>query len=70
MGRVQLRNDFACDIKGIADIKLKFQNGATFVLKDICNVLELTKRLILIGGQLEDEGYTCIYGDKSWKISK
>ena len=29
----------------------------------------MTKSLISIG-QLDDEGYTCIYGDNSWKISK
>ena len=69
IGQVWLGNDFACDIKGISDIKLKFQNGTTFVLKDVCHVLELKKSLILIG-QLDDEGYTCIYGENSWKISK
>ena len=29
----------------------------------------MTKSLISTG-QLDDEGYTCIYGDNSWKISK
>ena len=48
-GRVRLGNDFACDIKGIGDIKLKFQSGATFVLKDVRHVPELTKSLISIG---------------------
>ena len=68
-GRVRLGNNFACDIKGIGNIKLKFQSGATFLLKDICHVLDLTKSLISTG-QLDDEGYTCIYGNNSWKISK
>ena len=40
-----------------------------FVLKDVCHVPKLTKSLIS-ARQLDDEGYTCIYGDKSWKISK
>ena len=66
---VWIGNDFSCDIKGIGDIKLKFQNGATFVFKDICHDPELTKSLILTE-QLDDEGYTCIYGDNLWKISK
>ena len=40
-----------------------------FVLKDVCHVPELTKSLTLTR-QLDGEGYTCIYGDNSWKISK
>ena len=34
-GRVQLGNDFACDIKGVGDIKLKSQSQAIFVLKNV-----------------------------------
>ena len=61
-GRVRLGNNFACDIKGIGNIKLKFQSGATFLLKDVRHVPNLTKSLISTG-QLDDEGYTCIYGE-------
>ena len=48
-GRVRLRNNFACDIKGIGDIKLKFQSGATYLLKDVCHFPDLTKSLISTG---------------------
>ena len=68
-GQVQIGNDFADDIKGVGDIKLQFHSGATFVLKNVQHVPKLIKSLIL-AGQLDDKGYTCIYGDNSWKISK
>ena len=34
-GRVRLGNDHACEIKGVGDVKLKFQHGSTFVLKNV-----------------------------------
>ena len=42
---------------------------ATFTIKNVCHVIELTKSLILTG-YLDNEGYTCVYGDNSWKITK
>ena len=47
----RLGNDFAYDIKGVGDIKLKFQNGAKFVPKDVQHVPKLMKSLILIGSK-------------------
>ena len=34
-GQVCLGNDHACEIKGVGDVKLKFQHGSTFILKNV-----------------------------------
>ena len=68
-GRVRLGNDHACETKGVGDVKLKFQHGSTFILKNVRHVPQLTKSLISTG-QLVDAGYTYVYCDNSWKISK
>ena len=34
-GRVCLGNDHACEIKGVGDVKLKFQQASTFILKNV-----------------------------------
>ena len=47
IGRVHLgNNDFTCAIKGVGDVKLKFQHGSTFILKNVEHVPKLTKILI------------------------
>ena len=56
-------------MKGTGDIKLKFQNGATFILKNVRHVPKLKKSLTLTE-QLDDKECTCVYGENSWKISK
>ena len=33
--RVCLGNDHACEIKGVGDVKLKFEHGSTFILKNV-----------------------------------
>ena len=53
----------------MGDVKLKFQPGSTFILKNVLHVPQLTKSLISTG-QLDDARYTCVYGDNSWKIYK
>ena len=50
-------------------MKLKFQHGSTFILKNVRHVPKLTKSLINLR-QLDDIGYTCVFGDNSWKITK
>ena len=50
-------------------MKLKFKQGSTFTLKNVCHVPKLTKILISTG-QLNNKGYTCVYDDNSWKITK
>ena len=40
IGQVCLGNDFACAIKGVNDVKLKFKQGSTFTLKNVCHALE------------------------------
>ena len=54
----------------MGNIKLKFKQGSTsFTLKNVYHVLEFIKSLILTK-QLDDEGYNCVYGENSWKITK
>ena len=50
-------------------MKLKFQHGSTFILKNVRHVPKLTKSLINLR-QLDDTDYTCVFGDNSWKITK
>ena len=68
-GKVRLGNDYACEIIGVGDVQLKFQSGSTFTLKNVRHVPKLTKSLIS-AGQLDDGGYSTIFGDSSWKITK
>ena len=53
--QVHLGNDFACAIKGVGNIKLKFKQGATFAIKNFCHVPKLTKFFIAMA-QLDDQG--------------
>ena len=50
-------------------MKLKFQHGSTFILKNVRHVPKLIKSLIN-SRQLDDAGYTCVFGDNSCKITK
>ena len=68
-GHVQLGNGYPCDILGVGDVQIKFQNGSSFTLKNVRYVPKLTKSLISIG-QLDDTGFHCIFGESSWKITK
>ena len=54
---------------GVGDVKLRFQHGSTLILKNVRHVPKLTKSFTSIG-QLDDGGYTCVFGDNSWKITK
>ena len=67
--KFDLANDYACKIMGVGDVKLKFQHGSTFILKNVRHGPKLTKSLIN-SGQLDDAGYTCVFGDNSWKVTK
>ena len=64
-----LGNGLACDIVGVGDVQVCFNNGSTFTLQDVIHVPLLTKNLVS-AGQLDDVGYTCTFGDSLWKISK
>ena len=68
-GKVRLGKDYACEIVAVGDVQLKFQNGIAFTLKNVRHVPKLTKSLISTG-QLDDEGYSCSFGDNAWKITK
>ena len=50
-------------------MKLNCQHDSTFILKNMRHVPKLKKSLIN-SRQLDDAGYTCIFGDNSWKITK
>ena len=56
-GRVRLGNDYVCEIMGVGDMHLKFQQGSTFTLENVQHVPKLTKSLIS-SGQMDDGGYT------------
>ena len=60
-----LGNGLACDIVGVGDVQVCFKNGSVFTLHDVRHVPLLTKNLVNA-----DAGYTCMFGDCSWKISK
>ena len=68
-GQVMLGNRLACDIVGVGDVQVRFDNGSTSTLHDVRHVPLLTKNLVS-AGQFDDAGYTCTFGDSSWKISK
>ena len=42
-GRVMLGNGLACDIVGVGDVQVCFDNGSTFTLHDVRHVPLLTK---------------------------
>ena len=54
-GRVMLGNGLACDIVGVGDVQVRFNNGSTFTLHDVRHVPLLTKKLVS-AGQLDDAG--------------
>ena len=67
---IKVSNDQqTCPILGIRDVQLKFQNGATLVLKNVRHVPAIQKSLISIG-KLDDASYDTIFGSKIGKIAK
>ena len=50
-------------------MQLKFQNGASLVLKNVRHVPTIKKSLINTG-RLDNAGYVTVFGNSSWKISK
>ena len=54
---------------GVGDVQLKFQNGSSFMLKNVRHVPSITKSLISTG-VLDDAGYVAVFGSNTWKISK
>ena len=68
-GIVRLGDSYELDIIGIGDVKVQMHNGTTFVLQDVRHVPKLTKSL-LSTGQLDELGYTTVFGNGSWLIRK
>ena len=50
-------------------MQLKFQNGTSFMLKNVRHVPLITKSLIDTS-ILDDTGYVIVFGNNVWKISK
>ena len=59
-GKVHLANDETLDIMGQGDVKIKTSNGAIWKLKNARHILNLKKKLILVG-QLDEEGYVTTF---------
>ena len=66
---VRLGNEQTCEILGVGDVQLKFENGTTFMLKNVHHIPSITKSLISTG-VLDDAGYVTVFGNNTWKISK
>ena len=66
---VRLGNEQMCDILGVGDVQLKFQNGSSFMLKNVRHVPAITKSLISTG-LLDEAGYVTVFGNNAWQISK
>ncbi|MCO5593159.1 hypothetical protein L7F22_047165 [Adiantum nelumboides] len=58
---VRLGNEQTCQILGVGDVQLKFQNDSSFMLKNVRHVFAITKSLISTG-LLDDAGYVTTFG--------
>ncbi|WVZ24135.1 hypothetical protein V8G54_002679 [Vigna mungo] len=67
-GKVYLGNEQSCKIAGKGAVKIKL-NGSVWELKNVRHIPDLTKKLISVG-QLANDGYTTVFHDDNWKISK
>ncbi|KAL2250907.1 UNVERIFIED_CONTAM: Retrovirus-related Pol polyprotein from transposon TNT 1-94 [Sesamum indicum] len=68
-GSVSMANEKRCDIKGIGDISLTFDNGYRMTLKHVRYVPELSHNLISCAA-LEDDGLEGRWGKGIMKIMK
>ncbi|MCO5557402.1 hypothetical protein L7F22_010965 [Adiantum nelumboides] len=68
-GLVKLGDSHQLDILGIGDVKICMATGTQFMLKDVRHVPKLLKSLVSTG-QLDDLGYTTVFGNGSWLIRK
>ena len=66
---VRLGNEQTCEILGVGDVQLKFQNGTSFMLKNVRHVPAITKSLISTR-VLDDASYVTVFGNNTWKIFK
>nr|GEV66436.1 retrovirus-related Pol polyprotein from transposon TNT 1-94 [Tanacetum cinerariifolium] len=67
-GTVLLGDNRECAIKGIGKVRVKMKDGSSFMLENVCYVLELKRNLISLG-TLDREGYTVKLHNESVKIS-
>jgi len=68
LGKVYLGNEQSCKIVDKGEVKIKL-NGSVWELRNVRHFPDLTKNLIFVG-QLASEGYTTVFHDDDWKISK
>ncbi|MCO5555925.1 hypothetical protein L7F22_009469 [Adiantum nelumboides] len=68
-GLVKLGDSQQLEILVIGDVKVCMVNGTQFRLKDVKHVPQLSKSLVF-ARQLDDLGYTTVFGNGSWLIRK
>jgi len=68
-GKVYLADDEPLDIMGKGEVHIKTAQGMLWKLQNVRHVPGLKKNLISMG-QIDGEGYTTVFGDGSWKITK
>ncbi|MCO5592326.1 hypothetical protein L7F22_046327 [Adiantum nelumboides] len=68
-GSIKLGDSHQLEILGIGDVKVCMANGTQFMLKDVRHVPKLSKSLVSMG-QLDELGYTTVFGNGSWLICK
>jgi hypothetical protein len=67
-GHVRMGNDNTSKIIGKGDVCLETNTGCHLMLKYVRHVPDM--RLNLISTRILDEGYTSVFGDRKWKLSK
>ncbi|CAL2259644.1 unnamed protein product [Prunus armeniaca] len=68
-GNVRMGNDKLSKIMGRGDISLETNTSCHLVLKDVRHVPDMRLNLISTG-LLDDEGYTNVFAEGKWKLSK
>ncbi|CAL2254439.1 unnamed protein product [Prunus armeniaca] len=68
-GNVRMGNDKLSKIVGRGDISLETNTSCHLVLKDVRHVPDMRLNLISTG-LLDDEGYTNVFAEGKWKLSK
>ena len=67
-GRLYLADDSYLDIMGKGEVHTWTENGL-WKLLEVRHVLDLKRKLISMG-QIDDEGYTTVFGGGQWKVIK
>jgi len=68
-GKVYLADGKALEIVGMGEIRIRLPNRSIWVIQKVRHVPKLMRNLIYVG-QLDAEGYTIMFGNNAWKITK